>query len=395
MRSVSVDDACELVTDGTHYTPPNVGQGIPFLTVKDVTDAELDFERCSFISEADFQSARAGNSAPRVGDILFSKDGTVGKVHVVATERPFAVLSSLAILRPRHGVVDSKYFGHALRWPTTIDQALKRKTGSAIRRIILGDLKQVRVPLPPLPEQRRIAEVLDRAETLRAQRRQALAQLDALAEAIFLDMFGDASLNPGGLPRVALGDLIVSGPQNGLYKPSTDYGSGTPILRIDAFYDGEVTKLNALKRVRVTDAERATFALTAGDLVINRVNSPEYLGKSALIPALPEPTIFESNMMRMRLDKRHIAPAYAVRFLQTPFFRSQVRTASKDAVNQSSINQQDVKRFQINLPPLNCQHEFVAALVQVSKVKLWHRKSQSELNTLFASLQHRAFRGEL
>jgi hypothetical protein len=95
MRGFStIAEACDLVTDGTHYTPTNIGTGVPFLTVKDVTDEELDFSGCSFISDEDFKAADLGNSAPKLGDVLFSKDGTVGKVHVISSERPFAVLSS-------------------------------------------------------------------------------------------------------------------------------------------------------------------------------------------------------------------------------------------------------------------------------------------------------------
>ena len=156
----TIADACELVTDGTHYTPKDVGTGLPFLTVKDVSDSGLDFAGCSFISESDYLAAKAGNSAPMRGDVLFSKDGTVGKVHVVSTDQPFAVLSSLAILRPKAGKVDPGYLGHVLRSPAVLDDALKKKTGSAIRRIVLGDLKRVRLPLPAVEEQRRIAAAM-------------------------------------------------------------------------------------------------------------------------------------------------------------------------------------------------------------------------------------------
>ena len=238
----TIESVCDLVTDGTHYTPKDVGSGIPFLTVKDVTDYNLDFCNCSFISESDYQTAKAGNSAPQKGDILFSKDGTVGKVHVVNTEKSFAVLSSLAILRPDPKLADSYYLGHVLRTQSVLDDALKRKTGSAIRRIVLADLKKVTLPLPPLTEQKRIAGILDKAEELRAKRRVALGLLDNLIQAIFLDMFGNPTTNLKGWKVHKLGDLIANGPQNGLYKPGSDYGSGVPILRIDAFYDGGSVK---------------------------------------------------------------------------------------------------------------------------------------------------------
>ena len=142
MKATFIEDTCELITDGTHYTPPDVGEGIPFLTVKDMSVKGLDFINCSHISTGEYAKADTGNSSPKVGDVLFSKDGTVGKVHVVSEKNEFAILSSIAILRPKKDILDSKYFGYVLRSPITLNQAVRRKTGSAIRRIILKDLKR-------------------------------------------------------------------------------------------------------------------------------------------------------------------------------------------------------------------------------------------------------------
>jgi type I restriction enzyme S subunit len=178
-------------------------------------------------------------------------------------------------------------------------------------------------------------------------------------------------------------------------KPSSAYGQGVLILRIDAFYDGRITNLGALKRLVVSESERDIYGLREGDIVINRVNSREYLGKSTIIPALPEAVVFESNMMRFRIDPTRLVPGYLIEFLQTPFIKSQIRTRTKDAVNQSSINQQDVKSFRVNVPPLSLQQEFVHAIVELDALKTSHLASLEQLNTLFSSLQYRAFRGEL
>lgn len=123
---VSLADVTDLLTDGTHYTPPNLGEGVPFLTVKDVSEAGLDFENCSRISRAEFEAANRQNSAPKFGDVLFSKDGTVGKVHLVREEKEFAVLSSLAILRPTT-TLDASYLAHFLRTPAALDAAEPRR----------------------------------------------------------------------------------------------------------------------------------------------------------------------------------------------------------------------------------------------------------------------------
>jgi len=250
--------------------------------------------------------------------------------------------------------------------------------------------------VPPIDAQRRITTILDQADMLRVKRREALMQLDRLTQSIFFEMFGDPASNPKAWPRLTLDDLMnANGPQNGLYKPSTDYGIGTPILRIDAFYDGVVTKLDSLKRVRLSASEQSLYGLRAEDIVINRVNSIEYLGKSALIPKLPEPTVFESNMMRFAVKRDVVEPGYIIQFLQTQFIKSQILSCSKNAVNQSSINQQDVKSFQINVPSLKLQKIFSARTAAIDALKTTHRSALTQLDAFFACLQHRAFQGEL
>lgn len=129
--------------------------------------------------------------------------------------------------------------------------------------------------------------------------------------------------------------------------------------------------------------------------MINRVNSREYLGKCALIPELKEPTIFESNMMRFGVNRSELNPVFLVEFLQTPFAKAQILQASKDAVNQSSINQQDVKGLKINVPPLTRQRLYAQHATSGERLENSCAASLAELDRLFAVLQHRAFSGEL
>lgn len=141
MKQSPLSEVCDLITDGTHYTPPDTGVGCPFPTVKDMSPYGLDFENCSRIAPSEFKHAEQQNSAPRAGDVLFSKDGTVGKVHVVKNEPPFAVLSSIAIIRPNEKLLNPEFLSHFLRSPALTSKAEQRKTGSALRRIILKDIR--------------------------------------------------------------------------------------------------------------------------------------------------------------------------------------------------------------------------------------------------------------
>jgi type I restriction enzyme S subunit len=291
--------------------------------------------------------------------------------------------------------LDRGYLTWFLLSPAMVSLAASRATGANLPRLSPNALAEMKIPLPPLSEQRRIAVVLDKADELRVKRRSALAELDTLTRSVFVDIFGDPASNTKGWPIAKLGELITVGPQNGLYRPASDYGTGTPILRIDAFYDGVVTGLATLKRVRISNDEVTLYGLKPGEIVVNRVNSREYLGKSALIPDLAEPTVFESNMMRFDVDRERLNPVYLIHLLQTRHVRAHILRASKDAVNQSSINQQDVKSIPIPLPPPVRQELFARYVRSLQALADGLRSSGARLDDLFGSLQQRAFAGEL
>ncbi len=391
---VSLAALCDRITDGTHQPPKFSDAGVPFIFVSNIGNGRIDLKTSKFITRGQHQELTQ-RCPIEPGDVLYTTVGSYGNAAQVLGSAPFAFQRHIAHLKPRGDLVAPAYLVAVLNSAIVKSQVDRLVRGVAQKTLNLAALKAVRVPLPSLPEQRRIADILDRADTLRAKRRAALALLDTLTQSMFIDMFGDPATNPKRWPTSRLGDLIASGPQNGLYKPSTDYGSGTPILRIDGFYDGAVTDLRELKRVRLTDQERELFRLRADDVVINRVNSREYLGKSALIPALDEPTVFESNMMRFSLNRQVVEPLYVVASLQTAAVKTQILRSAKDAINQSSINQQDVNGIRLNIPRLDLQREFVLRVAAADKLKAAHRASLAQLDALFASLQHRAFRGEL
>lgn len=291
--------------------------------------------------------------------------------------------------------IDKRYLLHFLRQKRMVDYATSRASGANLPRLSPKELAKFKIPLPPLAEQKRIAAILDAADALRAKRRETLAQLDTLPQSTFLEMFGDPVTNAMGWSQASFGDLIVSGPQNGLYKPAKLYGSGVRILRIDGFYNGVVSDIAALKHVEASKKEIDKYGLVESDVVVNRVNSRSHLGKCALIPALSEPVIFESNMMRLRLDTERVLPRFATEFLQTQYVKNQILRACKDAINQSSINQDDVKGLQVLVPPLDLQRHFATIVQSVEQQKSRLRAHLDELDTLFASLQARAFSGTL
>jgi type I restriction enzyme S subunit len=141
-----------------------------------------------------------------------------------------------------------------------VEKLREQSIGGVIKYIKLGYLTDAQIPLPLLEVQLQIADVLDRASALIEKRKAQIDKLDILVKSQFIEMFGDPVTNPKGWETKKLGNVINNGPQNGLYKPADSYvtdGIGTPILRIDAFYDGEITDLTTLKRLRTVSAGRS------------------------------------------------------------------------------------------------------------------------------------------
>lgn len=274
------------------------------------------------------------------------------------------------------------------------EEAELNMTGSAgQKRVPASFVKNKKLVLPPIETQYKIVSALVEADSLIRKRKEAIAKLDRLMESIFLDMFGD-KINIENKDLVELGEVIITGPQNGLYKPSSDYGNGSPILRIDSFYDGRIKNVDSLKLVNVTPEELERYSLNEGDIVINRVNSKKFLGKSAIVTKLSKPTVFESNMMRFSVDSR-VDPEYLIYFLQQPFIKRQIQSRSRDAVNQSSINQQDVMSLLVYVPEINLQKKFSMYSREINDQKSIMNIQLTKLEENFQSLLHQAFTGRL
>jgi len=328
--------------------------------------------------------------------VLLAEDGG----HFGSKERPIAyrvsgkcwVNNHAHVLKPKH-MLDVDYLCYSIMFYDVSNLI----SGTTRAKLNQAAMRKMTIPLPPMDVQKKIADVLDQATDLIEKRKEQIAKLDLLVKAKFVDMFGDPALNPFGWRVAKLGDVIVDSPQNGLYKPSSFYttdGTGTPILRIDAFYSGKLVNITSFKRLVCTPAEIETYGLHKNDIVVNRVNSMEYLGKCALITGLEEQTVFESNMMRFRVNPENINAQFIVTFLCSPYVYTQIVSHAKKAVNQASINQTDVQNFGVYVPPLELQQQFADFVWQTEKSKSQMQQELNKLELLYKSLMQKCFFGE-
>lgn len=268
--------------------------------------------------------------------------------------------------------LERQYLYYYLKSDFVLQRIKAVATGSVRDNLKLSMLYEFPIELPKLENQRKIVKILDKVSDVIEKKEQELEQLETLVKFRFVELFGDPYVNPLKWKRLKIKDAVTIEPQNGLYKPQSDYvadGTGTPILRIDGFYNGRVTDFGSLKRLKCSGMEQQRYLLLEDDIVINRVNSIEYLGKCAHIKGLLEDTVYESNMMRMHFDPEHYNPVYICKLLCSQYIYDQIVNHAKKAVNQASINQKDVLDFNIYQPPLELQNQFADFVVSVDKSK--------------------------
>ncbi|MCJ7678742.1 MAG: restriction endonuclease subunit S [Anaerolineales bacterium] len=285
------------------------------------------------------------------------------------------------------------YLERFLRSPRALAFYRTKLRGTTARRRTLPDdiFLNLVVPLPPLPEQRRIAEILDKADALRVKRRAALVQLDTLTQSIFLDMFGDPATNPKGWPVRTIGDLLESA-SYGTSEKSEATGQFA-VLRMNNITRTGETDLSDLKYMDLDESERDRYLVRTGDVLFNRTNSPELVGKTAVFRGA-RPMAYAGYLIRLRVNREN-DPEYLACFLNTAYSKRVLRGMCKSIIGMANINATEVQTIRIPQPPARIQNEFAYRVAGVEKLKSAHRTSLAEFDTLFDSLQYRAFKGEL
>jgi type I restriction enzyme S subunit len=330
----------------------------------------------------------------RVGDVLVCVVGaTAGKVNEAID---CAIGRSVAAVRPDTSKLASSYLYHFL---VTQVLRLRIKSQGLAQGVITREmLREMAIPLPPFAEQQRIAEILDRAEALRAKRRAAIAQLDTLTQYIFLDLFGDPATNPKRWARVPFGDLL------------SKIDSGWSPVCLDrpvVTNEWGVLKLGAVTWCEYNPAENKAMLpsvapdpeleVQPGDLLFTRKNTYDLVAACALVQATP-PRLQMSDLIfrfRLRPDAK-IDACFLHRLLIYPTKRREIqKLAGGSAGSMPNISKARLQSALIEAPPLALQRDFARRVATVEKLKSAHRATLSKLDALFAVLQHRAFRGEL
>lgn len=335
----------------------------------------------------------------RTGDVLVSTvRPNLNAVAQVPDEYHGSTASTgFSVLRPSQKL-DSAYLFHWVRSDEFVADLVRKATGASYPAVSDAIVKSQFIPRPPIEEQRRIAEILDRADALRAKRREALAHLDTLTQSIFLDMFGDVLNNSRSWPAGSVSDLVagfVSG-KNLVAEDSFDQTADFRVLRVSA-----VTLLRfrpdeskALPRSYVPPAHHF---VRRGELLFSRANTIELIGATAFVDTDARNLVLPDKLWRFEWHADQPAsPEFVCQLFRQASFREAIRRrASGTSGSMQNISQRSVLSIPVGLPPVAMQQEFATVSRGIAVYERHVTHGLKMTNSLVASLQHRAFGGEL
>ena len=379
-------DVCSLITDGSHFSPKDIGTGYPMLSVKDMKEKDFSFDGCKHISEEDYQTLLRNGCQPKKGDVLLAKDGSYFKyAFIVEEERELAVLSSIAILRPKVDIIDPRYLREFLMADSTYKTvSLNYISGTALKRVILQGIKKINVPLPAIEDQRKIAEKFIKLDQLIALRKEQLAKLDQLVKSRFIELFGDIASCPK-YDGVTLGTIC------------TTLSGGTPTTKVPEYYTGDIPWIStpylgnnhingSSAKAYITEEaikNSATHLIPANTIMFGiRVG----VGKSSIID---EPMCANQDIVALMgidtskynlLFVKHVLDAYQSHF-----------DSIKKGATILGITTEDLKNVLVPTVDVEIQNQFAAFVEQIDKSKLAIQQSLDKLELLKKSLMQEYF----
>lgn len=361
---------------------------LPILRANNITDDGLVFDDLVFVP-----AERVGEKQRiRQHDIVVAASSgsldVVGKAAPALTDFNGGFGAFCKVLRP-NSKVHPGYFAHFFKTQHYRQSVSSLATGANINNLRNEHLDGMEIPLPTLVEQRRITEVLDRAETLRVKRRAALAQLDTLAHAVFLNLFSNPLENRRGWPSVELQEIAVV--ERGKFTPrprndQTYYGGRFPFIQTGDISNSQ-GRLNSWSQTLNEKGVSVSRSFPAGTVVIAIVGAT--IGMSAILDI---EVYCPDSVVGIQARETKTVPEYIEMLLRywRPIFLARAPETAR-----ANINLETLRPLKIPLPPLSMQREFARRMLRIEKLKKAHRASLVEMDTLFAVLQHRAFRGEL
>lgn len=340
-----------------------------------MTSAKTKQLKCTLLKPNDVLIARMPDPLGRA--CLFPGDA-----------KPSVTVVDVCVVRPNENLVDSRWLMHCLNSAEVRRQINSYATGTTRSRISRSNLGKVRISFPPLPEQRQIAAILDQADALRAKRREAIVKLDALDQSIFMETFGDPIANPRNWPRKSIfecGDVITGNTPSRANEEN--YGDAIEWIKSDNINTPHYYVTRAEEHL--SEAGRlAARTVQAGAILVTCIaGSSDCIGNAAMT----------DREVAFNQQINVFVPSEAdphFMYAQIRFGKRLIQLASTNGM-KGMVSKSRFEQILLMFPPLDLQRDYADRVLAVEALRSRHRSSIAQLDALFSSLQHRAFRGEL
>ena len=386
----------ECIVDCPHSTPKWIDEGIICLRTSNLTEGGWNWDDIRYVTEEDYKT-RTSRSEIIPGDIILSREGTVGIAAIVPSGLQVCMGQRLVQIRPKHEVVDSSFLLRVLLWqlaPTRINQLMR---GSTSQHLNVRDLRSMSVCLPPIEEQRRIAAILDKADAVRRKRQEAIRLTEELLRSQFLEMFGELSDQDWQITTVEHiaanhKASIRTGPFGSQLLHSEFVDEGIAVLGIDNAVQNQFswTKSRFITEEKYKQLRR--YTVCPEDVIITIMGT---CGRCAIIPANYPTAINTKHLCCITLDQTKCIPEFLHSyFLLHPQARQYLKKNAKGAI-MDGLNMSIIKNLPIPLAPLNLQKKYKKLSNKINNIKKQSTEFNNSQTYLFNSLLQRAFQGEL
>ena len=329
---------------------------------------------------------REPSKVSEVDDIILCIRATIGDLNW--SDKAYCLGRGVAGLRPRADKLDRHFLWHWLA--SQKDYLFSQGTGSTFKQISRSTIDDLSFPLPPLPEQKRIAAILDKADFIRRKRQEAVRVTEELLRSVFLDMFGDPVGNPKGWKSAAFADVCETRLGKMLDTKQQTGEHQRPYLR-NSNVQWDWIETSKLEQMDFDEKDRKTFSLINGDVLICEGGE---VGRAAIWRNQLTECYFQKAIHRARPNQSLALPEYVMFWL---WFMSK-NGGFKDHVTSATIAHltgEKLKEIQMPLPPISMQHHFLKLYNSLSALKTSTNAHQTQTDTLFNSLLRRAFKGDI
>jgi len=364
----------------------------PYLANRHVQWGQVDLSDLEWM---DFTDAEREKFGLRPNDLLVCEGGEVGRTAIWRGELEDCYFQkAVHRLRPKDGRVLPEFMYRFMEQAARKGLFSRLTSQTSIAHLTKEKLALLEMPLPPLPEQRRIAAILDKANAIRRKRQETIRLTEEFLRSAFLDMFGDPVTNPKGWPVKKLAVAFSGKPHIGTIVPALEHGTH-PIVKVGDLGTPYLPDIS--QRVDLNERDLKRFEVKKGDLLLARaIGSEHHLGKASVFQGAPaDPVVFDSHVMRVSLNPQILSPFFLHQWLLTPGGRANfMRRAGRTAV-QFNINATQLAQIDVALPPIGEQRCFVGVFEKSMRMEAAKQTARSGTEELFHSLVQKAFRGGL